>query len=218
MSKITVASLAALVAELTTRLTAVESEVTSLKSLLQTKNASLKTTPLTVSEEKPKKKGNNPTGPSAYNKQVKDYVLAHPDVPYETAQIEVSISNWMTRDGLTRAEAEVKIAELKAKRSKSKKQKETEITSVDDSLPNQITISQPLSLFSPSTQVMEKLQATKKIIDDQTYYVDEHQLAYVIPNGVVDDFIIVGKFNSDTNSVKLSKTGKKYFGIVDTTA
>jgi hypothetical protein len=206
MSKVTVASLAALVAALTARLTAVESELSSLKT-------DLKTTNPPVTEEKSKKKGNNPTGPTAYNKQVKEYVLAHPDVPYEKAQIEVSISNWMIRDGLTRVEAEAKIAELKAKRTKAKKVKPTVETT--DALPNEITLTQPLSLFSPSTQVMEKLQATKKIIDDKIYYVDEHSMAYVIPNGVVDDFLVVGRYSEDSNTVKLNKSGKKYFNITE---
>lgn len=213
MSNVTLSSLYKILAELESRLSKVETEVVTLRA----ENASLKagivpveTIPFT---EKSKKKSNNPTGPSAYNKQVKEYVLAHPDVPYETAQIEVSISNWITRDGLTRAEAEAKIAELKTKRSKSKK-----VTCEIDttcSLPNEITIPQPLSLFSPSTQVMEKLQATKKVIDDRTYYVDESNLAYVIPNGVVDDFVIVGKYNEDNNIVKLNKSGNKYFGVTD---
>jgi hypothetical protein len=213
MSAVTLASLYKILSELETRLSKVESEVVVLRA----ENAALKSgssLPVVEAVKEEKKKGNNPTGPSAYNKQVKEYVLAHPDVPYETAQIEVSISNWMTRDGLTRAEAEAKIAELKAKRSKKSKKAVEE--TVINTLPDEIIIPQPLSLFSPSTQVMEKLQATKKVIDGQTYYVDEQNLTYVIPNGVVDDFVVVGKFNEDKNTVKLNKSGKKYFGIVDT--
>ncbi len=216
MSSVTLASLYKILAELETRLSKVESEVVVLRA----ENAALKSgsslpPPInTFPVAEPKKKGNNPTGPAAYNKQVKEYVLAHPDVPYEKAQIEVSISNWMTRDGLTRAEAEAKIAELKNKRSKKSKKVE-ETTANNTSLPDEIILPQPLSLFSPSTQVMEKLQATKKVIDSQTYYVDEQNLAYVIPNGKVDDFVVVGKFNEEKNTVKLNKSGKKYFGVVD---
>lgn len=216
MSSVTLSSLYKILSELETRLSKVESEVVTLRAeniLLKSGSVSVPseygTSHLTISTEKPKK-GNNPTGPAAYNKQVKEYALAHSDISYETAQIEVSISNWMTRDGLTRAEAETKIAELKAKRTKKSKKVESEV--VETTLPIQITISQPLSLFSPSTQVMEKLQATKKIIDERTYYVDETNLAYVIPNGIVDDFVLVGKYNEEINTVKLNKSGKKYFG------
>jgi hypothetical protein len=287
MSEITVASLAALVANLTARF---EKEIASLKSeIISLKSANPKNTLEQV------KKGNNPTGPTAYNEQVKQYRKENPGVTYAFAQTEVSIQNIMSKEGLTRAQAEVKFAEKKAKLKKplaevkkpveanqkppaevkkpviveQKPLAEVKKPIVVEQKPIVVEQKPPVEVKKPveanqkpiaevkkpvvveqkppvevkkpveanqkppaevkkpviveqkppvevkkqedfEQEVLEKLQAVKKVIGEHTYYISDNE-AYVFPTNDVDDFINVGTFVKKLNNVRLNKDGKKFF-------
>ncbi len=232
-SKQTVASLAALVEELTTRLTAVEAQLNELKQQpvqpvqpVKQRVRKVKEPKLETETSDTEKKASNPTGPAAFNAFKTKFIQEHPDVPKDKQVYEATIAYRMEKDGVSREDAEAKFAADKAKRTaKPKKEKvvETKPVEVEVSTSNVVSSpevrTQPLSSSSSNVanvprsfeeEVIEKASAVKREINGVVYYIDNTNTALVFPTENIDSMVIVGKFDTETNSVVLNKKGRAY--------
>ncbi len=236
-TKHTIASLSALVVELTTRLTALEARVVELEA---TKVTSVVETSLlapkarkprvqkqkeaveTDSSDSEPKKLSNPTGPAAFNSFKTKFIKEHPDVPKDEQLFEATIAYRMEKDSLTREAAIEQYTAAKVKRSP--KSKLTAPPPVVDEAPIDTTSSSNASIKMPwevdttltkeqifDQEVHEKLQAMKKEVDGRTYYISNTNTCFVFIEDTVESALAVGTYNEKKNTVRLNKDGKAHF-------
>lgn len=234
MSKHTIASLSALVMELTTRLTTMEARIVELETVkvipaVKTQKKQKKQKEIAadevVSSDTESKKLPNPTGPAAFNAYKTKFIQEHPDVPKDKQLYEATIAYRMEKDNLTREAAEEQFASAKAKRS-SKSKKETVVepvvepvvrTADSSTYSSNASVKMPWELDTSTTnqmfddEVREKLDAVKREIDGHTYYISKTNTCFIFKDFTIDSALAVGTYNEKKNTVRLNKDGKSHF-------